>query len=150
MSTLVLRAFLLGLATGGRSVTGLAAVARTTKPSALPSPWNAVAGRRGRTLLTVAAAGELVVDKLPQTPSRLAPGSLAGRTASAVASAALLAARSGANPARVVLPAAAGALAGSFAGARWRAYAADRGWPAIPAALLEDAVVVSLAATATA
>jgi uncharacterized membrane protein len=149
MNALVLRAFLVGLASGGRSLTGVAAVALTTNPGSISPPWSAVADRRGRAVRTVGAVGELVADKFPQLPSRLAPASLAGRTAAAVASAALLAARSGAHPARLGLPAAAGALAGSFGGARWRAFAQSRGWPSVPAALLEDAVVVGLAAIAS-
>jgi uncharacterized membrane protein len=52
----------------------------------------------------------------------------------------------------VILPTlvgAAAAVAGSFIGVKWRRYAADRGWPDLPAALAEDAVVLGLAALAS-
>jgi uncharacterized membrane protein len=60
---------LLGGASGLRSQLGVAVVVARSGPF-LPSmfrePWI-------RRLLLAAAAGELVVDKLPGTPSRLAP-----------------------------------------------------------------------------
>lgn len=146
MSGLAFRSFLIGAVTGGRSVTGLAAVALTTKPGAVAGLWARLATPAGRALLTAGACGELVVDKLPQTPSRLTPPSLLGRAAFAATAAALLAARSGEAPVRVLLPAVAGALSGSVAGARWRAFAVRHGWHPLAAALLEDAVVVGLAA----
>jgi uncharacterized membrane protein len=66
---------LLGAATGLRSQLGLASLVARSDPS-LPSifrrPWT-------RWLLAAAAASELVVDKLPGTPSRLAPAGLTGR-----------------------------------------------------------------------
>jgi uncharacterized membrane protein len=65
----------LGAASGLRSQLGIATVVVCSDPS-LPSifrqPWT-------KRLLVAAAAGELVVDKLPTTPSRLAPPGLAAR-----------------------------------------------------------------------
>jgi uncharacterized membrane protein len=125
------RAAALGFSAGSRSVTPLAVLAL----------------RRRDWLTAVAAAGavgELVVDKLPSTPSRLQPSALAGRLVlGAVAGA--LAARSRNTP--VAGPALVGgvaALAGSYAGAAWRARQ-----PGLGAAFAEDAAAVGLALIAT-
>jgi uncharacterized membrane protein len=142
---LAIRSFLIGAVSGGRSLTGLTAVALTTDSAAVERPWARLAGPAARSLLTMGAAGELVADKLPQVPSRLSLPSLVARTAAAGTAAAFLAARRGAVPAWVLLPAVAGAVAGSLAGARWRAFADRRRWPSVPAALLEDVVVVGIA-----
>ncbi|GAB7045608.1 hypothetical protein [Catenuloplanes indicus] len=136
---LLVRSFLLGVVSGGRSMTGLAAVALTSRSGPLVGPWT-------RALTTAGALGELAGDKLPNAPSRLTPPALTVRAATGAAAAAALAARSHGNPVWHALPAAAGALAGSVAGARWRAFADRRGWPPLAAALLEDAVVLGLAA----
>ena len=66
---------LLGAATGSRGQLGLAAVvvrSDSSLPSIFRRPWT-------RRVLVAAAAGELVVDKLPTTPSRLEPPGLIGR-----------------------------------------------------------------------
>ena len=68
---------LLGAATGLRSQLGMAAVvvrADRSLPSMFRRPWM-------RRLVLAAAAGELVVDKLPGTPSRLAPRGIVPRLA---------------------------------------------------------------------
>ena len=66
---------LLGAASGARAQLGVATVVARSDPSLPPifrQPWT-------RRLLVVAAAGELVGDKLPTTPSRLEPLGIAGR-----------------------------------------------------------------------
>ena len=67
----------LGAATGLRSQLGLAAVVARSDPS-LPPMFRKPFTRR---LLLVAAAGELVLDKLPTTPSRLTPQGMVPRLA---------------------------------------------------------------------
>jgi uncharacterized membrane protein len=71
----VVGSLLLGAASGSRSQLGVATVVARSDPS-LPGifrqPWT-------RRLLIAAAAGELVADKLPNTPSRLEPAGIAGR-----------------------------------------------------------------------
>ena len=66
---------LLGSASGLRGQLGVATLVVRSDPS-LPQifrqPWT-------RRLLVAAAAGELVVDKLPTTPSRLEPSGIGGR-----------------------------------------------------------------------
>ncbi|MFI5912869.1 hypothetical protein [Dactylosporangium sp. NPDC051541] len=133
---LIARSALLGAAAGGRSLAAPAAVAFGS------------GSRAWKLATTAAAAGEFVVDKLPNAPSRLSAAPLAGRLLFAGAAATFLARREGANPIVPALAAAAGAVAGSYAGARWRSFAADRHWAALPAALAEDAVTWTLATTA--
>ncbi|GAA3288377.1 hypothetical protein Dvina_42920 [Dactylosporangium vinaceum] len=133
---LIARSALLGIAAGGRSLSAPAAVAFGS------------GSRAWQVATTAAAAGEFVLDKLPNAPSRLAAAPLAGRLLFAGVAATFLARREGRNPVAPALAAAAGAAAGTYAGARWRAYAANRHWAALPAALAEDAVTWTLATTA--
>jgi uncharacterized membrane protein len=149
VNALPLRAAALGAATGGRSMTGLAAVALTTAPDGNSGWFARLAGPWGRRLTVAAALGEITADKFPRVPSRLAPPALAGRLVTGCVAAWALARRHGARPAVPVLVATGAVLAGSLAGARWRAYAQRRGWPVV-AAIAEDAVVVALATTACA
>ncbi|BCJ68737.1 hypothetical protein [Polymorphospora rubra] len=135
------RAVALGAATGGRSMTGLAAVTLTTPGTSTRHR------RRARIAALLAAAGEIVADKSPRTPSRLDPAPLAGRLGTGVLAAVLLARRNGSRPLIPVLLACAGVVAASVAGATWRAYASRRGHPAL-AALAEDVVTVGLATAA--
>ena len=67
----------LGAATGLRSQIGLAAMVARSDPS-LPSIFRHPGIRR---LLLTSAAGELVIDKLPATPSRLSPQGIVPRLA---------------------------------------------------------------------
>src|ERR1700712_5583488 len=116
--SIITRAVLLGLATGGRSTSGLAALALTNKSSCGPlsSPWVAK-------LAATAAAGELVGDKLPQIPSRLQPQALVPRLLLGGAAAAILAHREGGTARITTLAAALGLLAsaaGAQLGTSWR------------------------------
>src|SRR5690242_14066557 len=75
----------LGWVAGMRSASAPAAfsyqVAR--HPGALEgTPFAPLASSRARTILTLSALGEFVVDKLPITPSRIDPAPLAGRMGS--------------------------------------------------------------------
>ena len=83
----VVGSVLLGAASGLRSQLGVATVvARSDRslPPILRQPWT-------KRLLVAAAAGELVADKLPATPSRLSPVGIAGRLALGALAAALYA-----------------------------------------------------------
>ncbi len=143
--SIILRAALLGLATGGRSTAGLTALAVTVTSSRggspLTNPWT------GRAAV-VAGLGEAVVDKLPQTPSRLRPVVLGPRLAFGAVSGAILAHRAGGGRATSVLAATAGlagAAAGSWLGVSWRGRASSRFGADLPGALIEDAVVLGTA-----
>ena len=116
------------------------------------TPLAALARRRDDNwpgvLTTAAAAGEMVVDKLPRTPSRLATGPLLGRLALGALGAALLARRSGRDIVLPTLVAVVATGASSLAGATYRAGASRRGL-GFPAALAEDACAIFLAEAAT-
>jgi uncharacterized membrane protein len=129
-----------GVATGLRSTVGVGALVETAS-GGLPAfattpPARVVAG--------VATAGELVVDKLPTTPSRLEPPGLAARAVLGAAAGGLLAKAS----ARPVLPAALVASASALVSARvghdLRRLASTR-VPPLVAALAEDVVAIGLA-----
>ena len=131
----------LGAASGLRSQLGVTTVVVRSDPS-LPSifrrPWT-------KRFLVAAAAAELVVDKLPTTPSRIAPPGLAARLALGALAAGLFA-RSRHSP---WLPAAAvGASSAAVAakvGHDVRARLAHH-VPDTAVAVVEDAVAVGLAA----
>ena len=134
----------LGLAVGGRSSVGLAA------PLLL-----ATRGRSGvgpatlRGVARAALVGEIVLDKLPMTPSRLGRPQLVARVVAGGVGAlglALLDRRSFGGAVVAVAAGAGGAWLGSHAGAAWRGWAAESGpsfvQPDTRAAALEDAVVL--------
>ncbi|MDX6245610.1 MAG: hypothetical protein QOE76_3333 [Frankiales bacterium] len=132
------RAFVLGWACGGRTSFGPAALALTArKPVTGLRKVRSAAG-------LLAGAGEVVVDKLPQTPSRLEPQVIGGRIAVGAGAAAALARREHEPVWIPVALGAAGAAAGSCAGVGWRAWAARR-VPDWQAAVAEDALTLLLA-----
>jgi uncharacterized membrane protein len=130
----------LGAASGLRGQLGVATLVARSDPSLPPifrQPWT-------RRLLVVAAAGELVVDKLPGTPSRLAPPGFAGRLAMGALAAGLFAQT---RRAPWLPPAAIGASSAAVAAkighdvrARLAHHAPD---PAV--AVVEDALALGLA-----
>ncbi len=102
-------------------------------------------------VFSLLAAGELVGDKLPKTPSRTAAFPLAGRLAFGAGCGMVLAASSARKSSRrpadlapAALLGAFGALAGSFATA-WvrRSLTKGAGLPDPPVALAEDAAVLA-------
>lgn len=126
------RALLLGFVTGLRSALALALLAGRARPAV----------RRG---LLLAAGGELVADKLPQTPNRIDPGPLGGRLVFGALAGGIVYRRAGRSVATGALLGAAGAAAGSYGGQAARAWLA-RATP-LPdpvLALVEDAVAISL------
>jgi len=161
-------AVLAGTATGGRSFTGLAALALTAPDGSVRQPDRTLSGRWTRIALAVAAAGEIVGDKLPSTPSRLVPPVLAGRMLTAVACGAIIARRvprsrdvgdpqaplpvpvpaAGTAAVLTVLAAPAAAVLSSVLGTRWRGLAARTFHTDLIGALIEDAATVAVAAAA--
>ncbi len=145
-ASVLCRAAGLGLATGGRSTAALAAFAMTSQDaSGAGRPASTLSGPRARKVTGALLLGELLADKLPSTPSRLAPPVLATRVAAAVLVAWALAQRERGAPAMPVAAGAVGAVVGSAAGLRYRTAAASRGVPDLGAALVEDAVTLLLA-----
>lgn len=135
------RAALAGVATGMRSTTAVAALIATEAPG-LPT---LVTGPVAVALAGLGVTSELILDKLPSTPSRLEPPGLAGR--------AVLASIAGVVIARgtkqAVLPAAFVATVAAIVSARVfhdiRQAAATHLSPS-QVATVEDALALSLAA----
>jgi uncharacterized membrane protein len=96
-------------------------------------------------LLLASATGEIVVDKLPFTPSRLMPGSLVVRAGIGCIAGALLSRRTTLNPVRGAVIGAVGALVGSYAGYEVRAgLVARTGLPDPLVAVMEDVVALAI------
>lgn len=137
------RAVVAGAATGLRSTAAMAALI-DGRAQGLPAP---LMRPQARTAARVAVAAELVIDKLPRTPSRLETGGLVARVALASV-AALVLARGNDRP---VLPnlLAAGtmALIAARVGHDLRVIARVR-LPPLAVAVAEDAVALGLAAAA--
>jgi uncharacterized membrane protein len=138
----VVSSVLLGAASGARGQLGVATVVARSDPS-LPGifrqPWT-------RRLLVAAAAGELVADKLPMTPSRLEPAGIAGRFVLGASAAGLFARTRGAPWPPAASIGAASAIVSAKIGhdvrARLAQHAPD---PAVAVAVVEDALAFGLA-----
>lgn len=143
----LLRAALAGAASGSRSQAVLAACVLTPPGSTRLDRWLHRPSLRRSVLY--GAAGELVGDKLPITPSRTDPPGLGARLALGAVTAGLIGTRRGE---RAALPALVGLLAAAgttFAGPPARAAAAARLGSDLPGALAEDVLALGLAAAAT-
>jgi uncharacterized membrane protein len=151
------RALMLGVASGLRSMAGLAAVALAAQPEGAyatlaeaPAPWRWLGTRAGLAGFGLAAAGELAGDKLPQAPARTRPLPLAGRLGCGAITGAAACRAAGHSPAIGGALGALGALGGAFAGYTYRtSIARTTGVPDLPLALVEDAAAVVLALGAT-
>jgi uncharacterized membrane protein len=117
-----LSSFLIGFCNGLRSATPLAAIAWAQKLGWMQSEgiFAKSASDRARIGLTAAAAGELVVDKLPFTPSRLETRGLVLRTLGGAFTGAAVAAANRGSPGRGALLGMAGSVIGSYAGYHYR------------------------------
>ena len=142
--SVLLRAAALGAASGSRSTAGVAAVALTSRRGDRGALASGLGSTPGTVVSALAAAGELVGDKLPATPSRLAPPSLGGRLALGGTSAAAIARRDGHDPVLPALVGAASAAGMSLLGNRLRAAAARRFGSDRPGAFAEDGLAAAL------
>jgi uncharacterized membrane protein len=140
----LLRAAALGASSGSRSATGLAAVALTSRPDDTGPVASRLGGRAGSTVSSLAAAGELVADKLPSVPSRLTPLGLIPRAAAGATSAAAVARRDGHDPTLPGLVGAAAAVGTAVLGVRLRAAAQRRFGSDRPGAVAEDVLAAAL------
>ncbi len=139
---------LIGVSTGLRSLTSLAAVAWFARSGKLPvrrtwASWIAHPAAVG--LLTAAAAGEYIGDKLPNTPNRTAPVPLIGRLALGGLAGAVIATAFRRPVAGGIAMGAVGAAAGSYGGfyAR-RGLTKGAGLPDLPVAMAGDAAAAAL------
>lgn len=148
---LLLSAGLLGVVAGLRSqLPGAVLAARGLEPA--HGPLKLLGSSVGRRAAYLAAVGELVVDKLPATPSRVEGGALVPRVVSGALAGATLASATGVRGARLVLPVLAGgvgAWAGSWGGYLARRAAVERtGLPDPVVAVAEDLLAGGLALAA--
>ena len=140
----MIAALLIGMIAGLRTMTAPTAVAWAAHVGALEvaNTWAGFLGAGWiRWLFTLGAIGELVVDKLPSTPSRKEPIGFGARIASGGLSGAAIGAASGATVAGLVAGVV-GAVVGTLGGHAFRtrlaaAFGNDR-----PAALVEDAIAL--------
>jgi uncharacterized membrane protein len=142
-ASVLARAAALGAASGCRSSAGLTAVALTSARTD-PGLAGRLASGTGRAVTVSMAAGELVVDKLPSTPSRLGPPSLAARTLFGGSSAAVVARRDGHDPVLPALVGALGAVGMSVLGTRLRGSGSRWLGTDLPGAFAEDGLAALL------
>jgi uncharacterized membrane protein len=145
-SHVLLLAFLIGVIAGLRTMTAPAVVAWAAHQQWLNlhnSPLAFMGSTAAVAILTVLALGELVVDKLPSTPSRTQPLGLIGRSVLGGLSGACVAAAGSQSITLGVVLGLAGAMIGAFAGyeVRTRLVSALK-VPDFVIALLEDAVAI--------
>jgi uncharacterized membrane protein len=140
----LVRATLLGAATGCRSTVGLTALAlRARRTDARASSVFASPGRRAVPVL--ATLGEMAGDKSPAVPDRTSPGGLAPRIVLASAAADVAAHRDRYEGGPPALLAALAAVGAAVLGQRLRGVAQQRFGSDLPGALIEDGVAAGLA-----
>jgi uncharacterized membrane protein len=144
MATYIL-AFLIGIMAGLRSMTAPAAVSWAARLGWLhvENTWLAFLGFSATPyILSVLAVGELIADKLPQTPSRKAPVGFVAR----LGSGALCGAAIGATNRALIgglVAGVIGAIAGTLGGYEFRSRLTKAiGGKDLPIALLEDAIAI--------
>jgi uncharacterized membrane protein len=144
MSLLIL-AVLIGVIAGLRSMTAPAVVSWAARLGwiHLNSSWLAFLGYSWTPwILSIAALGELIADKLPSTPSRKAPPSFAFRIVSGFISGAAIGISRG-SLLLGLIGGATGAVIGTLGGAAARSSLSKLFGRDLPAALLEDAIAIA-------
>ncbi len=147
MNTVIIPAFIIGIACGLRAIVGLAAVswAASCQHLALEETWLSFLGKRFTPfIISFMALGELVADKLPKTPSRLVPPQFGARVVMGATSGGAIGLSEG-YFAIGLIAGIAGSVAGTFAGSKVRALVAKLFGRDLPAALLEDVIAIALA-----
>jgi uncharacterized membrane protein len=138
--------FVLGFANGLRTLTPVAVLcwgAHLHWFSLAHTPFSFLAHPISLIVFTVLAVGELIGDKLPKTPARIAAFPLLGRLVFGAGSGAALAAIGGAALVLGGVMGAVGAVVGAYTGYFVRRALTTRaGLPDLPVALLEDVVAV--------
>lgn len=147
MPNTLTQAFTLGIVCGMRAALGPALVSRHLSGRRRPKLGRLEFMRSPTTagVLKVAAAGELVGDKLPFAPARVEPGALSGRIASGALCGAALSLSKRENGAAGAVVGAIGAAFGSYAFYSLRRTLTERGGlPDTAVALAEDALALTL------
>jgi uncharacterized membrane protein len=141
----LVRIGLIGAATGSRSQSGIAALALTQPAGRGRGLSRLLGGDLRRRVYPLAAVGEIVVDKLPKTPSRLEPRGLVARVALGGLAGAMLGQRLDQGVVVSSVLGAASATATSYGGARFRREASKKLRRDLPGAVAEDVVALKLA-----
>jgi len=137
---------LLGVATGLRSLTGMAVLCWFAYLGYLPvggtwAWWTASVASVA--VFTVLAVGEYIVDKLPRTPNRTAPGPLLARLVLGGLAGSICATAMAGPGLEGVLLGVAGAALGAFAGFMIRRdVVTSFGCPDWPVAIVEDLIAL--------
>lgn len=145
---LYLLALLIGIVAGLRAMVAPAAIAWAARCGHLDlqGSWLAFLGYRWTPwILSLAALGEIVNDKLPATPSRKVPPQFGARVVSGALCGAAVGIPAGAWIIGLILGAV-GAVLGTLGGAAARARLAASFGKDLPAALVEDVVTILIAA----
>jgi len=139
MTHFVVLAFLIGVVAGLRSLTAPAVVSWAVRLGWL-HPESGMLAFMGYAatpyILSVLAVGELIADKLPNTPSRKAPVGLTARIVTGALCGAVFAGAGGA------IAGVAGAAAGTFGGYEARVRLGRLVGKDLPAALIEDVIAI--------
>jgi len=142
--SIYLLAFLIGVIAGLRSLTAPAVLSWAARLGWLhvENTWLAFLGFAATPyILSVLAIGELIADKLPNTPSRKAPPGFITRILTGALSGAALAA--GSSWIVGLLAGAVGAIIGTFGGYEFRVRLVKAtGGKDLPIALLEDVIAI--------
>lgn len=140
----MLAALLIGIVTGLRTMTPLAALSWAAQLGWIQpeGTWLAfLAARLTSYIFTAAAVGELIADKLPMTPSRKVPIQFSGRVLVGAFCGLAMATPHGTAVIGAVLGAV-GAVIGTLGGAAMRSGLASAFGKDFPAALLEDVIAL--------
>lgn len=140
----LLLASLIGIVAGLRAFTAPAAIAWAAALGILPlagGPLAFLGFRFTPWIFTLFAAGELVGDQLPSTPSRKVPVQFGTRIVTGALSGAAIG-FGGGMPAAGLIAGATGAVVGTLGGAAARGWLAAKLGRDLPAALIEDAVAI--------
>jgi len=146
MNTVIISAFIIGIACGLRAIIGLAAVswAASSQHLLLEETWLSFLGKRVTPfVISFMALGELVTDKLPKTPSRLVPPQFGARVVMGALSGSAIG-LSQEHFATGLIGGIVGSVVGTFAGSKGRGLVAKLFGRDLPAALLEDLIAIVL------
>jgi uncharacterized membrane protein len=146
---LYLFALLIGVVAGSRTFTPAAAVSWAARLGWLHlsgTPLGFLGAPAAPFILTLLAIGELIVDKLPNTPSRKAPVGFIARIVSGAFCGAALSLASGGGASGGLIAGGIGAVVGTLGFSEFRTRLAKAfGGRDLPAALVEDACAIAAA-----
>ena len=144
MPNVITQAFAIGVVAGMRSMTAPALVTHYLSGGRRPrlGRLNFMRSKAAATAFKVAAAGELVGDKLPNTPARTQAGPLVGRALSGVLCGAALARGGRESAVAGAVFGAVGGIVGTYAFHALRRTLTEAGLPDLVVALGEDALAV--------